>query len=61
MICSVVDATVSYIYTGKLKLEWNLALWMYDGVLPIKDMVFSIPEKAVRLLIITDFIYLQII
>ncbi len=34
---------------------------LYDGVLPIKGMVFSIPEKAVRLLIITDFIYLQII
>ncbi len=34
---------------------------LYDGVLPIKDVVFSIPEKAVRLLIITDFIYLQII
>ncbi len=30
MNCSVVDATVSYVYTGRLILDWDLALWMYS-------------------------------
>ncbi len=27
---SVVDEVVTYVYTGQLKLDWDLALWMYS-------------------------------
>ncbi len=27
---SVVETAVEYIYTGKLKLDWDLAQWMYS-------------------------------
>ncbi len=27
---SVVEAAIEYVYTGKLTLDWELALWMYS-------------------------------
>ncbi len=27
---SVVDEVVRYVYTGRLTLDWDLALWMYS-------------------------------
>ncbi len=27
---SVVDGVVSYVYTGRLTLDWDLAVWMYS-------------------------------
>ncbi len=30
MMFSVVDEVLRYVYTGRLTLDWDLALWMYS-------------------------------